>query len=629
MPLIRLENDDVIGLVKTSLDAHTLGLNALREMLVSCGYKVIIANNAIAAALENIDRSIHFDIFEGWVQDNHITRLGFSYRLDPADAHRHFFALYRQLYNRQMLAFVGGPIRTVYFAGLPGACMRVERDFGRDVPTFRGDESPLETLERVGVAAMRIPRNIVEGSVYDDQRLDFGKALIEKGEYHQLQPVDRSSYADYGTKTDHVVKRIRHCIAHQLPPLTRVHVGPYDPERKVALQMFKQWLMQLRDSQLLDVVSLGVSQLTQSSFGEAWGDKSNGGGIPINSAEEYYELAQIGLPMLMRTYAGTRDIPKLAEIHEKSLNIAWHALSFWWFCQIDGRGPYGVLTNLTQHLETLRYIAKTDKPYEPNIPHHFAFRGGDDVSYVLSAYLAAKTAKQQGVPYLILQVMLNTPKNTWGVQDLAKAKALLRLVRLLEDDTFKVFLQPRAGLDYFSPDLNKARVQLAAVTAMMDDIDPFNIHSPHIIHVVSYSEASHLAGPNTIIESLKITQAALRAYRQARQVGEVEHMGYNKEVLERTNKLYQQVRDVLAIIDRYFPDSYSPKDLYQIFAAGFMPVPYLWHNQEEFRHAIQWKTKSVNGGVQVVDENGQIISPFERAKVAAVQLDKMQLLERL
>jgi hypothetical protein len=91
------------------------------------------------------------------------------------------------------------------------------------------------------------------------------------------------------------------------------------------------------------------------------------------------------------------------------------------------------LQNLREHLETLDFIAASGKPFEPNIPHHFSFRGGDDVTYILSAYLAARTAKSRGVKTLILQNMLNTPKYTLGVADLAKSRAMLRLVRTLED----------------------------------------------------------------------------------------------------------------------------------------------------------------------------------------------------
>jgi len=51
-------------------------------------------------------------------------------------------------------------------------------------------------------------------------------------------------------------------------------------------------------------------------------------------------------------------------------------------------------------------------------------------------------------------------------------------------------------------DLQKAKAQLAAVTALMDDIEPQDPNSPPIIHVVSYCEASHLADPAAVNESI-------------------------------------------------------------------------------------------------------------------------------
>ena len=40
---------------------------------------------------------------------------------------------------------------------------------------------------------------------------------------------------------------------------------------------------------------------------------------------------------------------------------------------------------------------------------------------------------------------------------------------------------------------------------MMNDIEPWNEFGPDIIHVVSYCEAVHLATPDYIDESIKIT----------------------------------------------------------------------------------------------------------------------------
>jgi len=313
-------------------------------------------------------------------------------------------------------------------------------------------------------------------------------------------------------------------------------------------------------------------QLTQSNFGEYWEDMPNGGGVPINSPEEYRSVWSACRPLLVRTYAGTKNIPKLAEIHENTLNICWHALSLWWFNKLDGRGPYDLYTNLKQHIETLKYIAATGKPFEPNVSHHFAFRGADDVTYIVSAYLAAKLAKKMGIKTLILQNMLNTPRSTWGINDLAKSRALTALIKELEDPGFKVFLQPRAGLDYFKPDLFEAKVQLAAVTALMDDIDPRNENSPPIIHVVSYSEAVHLATPDIINESIKITQHSLIKYRELRRSGKTEDMSKNADVKNRMHELFDSARTIISGIESHISNPYSAEGFYKIFTSGFLPV---------------------------------------------------------
>jgi hypothetical protein len=275
----------------------------------------------------------------------------------------------------------------------------------------------------------------------------------------------------------------------------------------------------------------------------------------------------------------------------------------------------------------LAFIAETNKPFEANVPHHFAFRGADDVTYVVTAYLAARLAKQMGIRTFILQNMLNTPRMTWGIQDLAKSRALLEVVRTLEDQDFRVLLQPRAGLDYFKPDLYEARIQLASVTALMDDIEPYDEASPSLIHVVSYSEASHLATPAVIEESIRITQCALNRYRDLRRKGDVDDMGRHAGVRERTAELVQSARKVIDAIERSVPDPYSAEGFYTLFVAGFLPLPYLWGDQEEFKYTKDWVTRPVKGGILLMDDQGlQPMSTGERIARAQGHLDHARFL---
>lgn len=600
---------DIFAFIKPSLDAHTLGLISAAELLRDCGYEVIIGDEIISEAMDNIKHEPNQQRVLDWIIENKVTHIGISYRLDEDEAVNMVGYLMNRLKGENMLYYQGGPIKSVIFAGLPHTCEVISKVHKGFIKTFKGGESVAETLSKMGVPKERIPRDILEGSQYDDLRMEFGKEIIKSHKYDTFKPVDRATYEEYGTFDDTVEKRLNAQKTGPFVPLMRAHVGPYSSSvsREESVKQFISWAKYLAD-RYLDILSIGTSQLTQSNFGEDWGGRPNGGGVPINSPEEYRMIWEASRPLLLRTYAGTKNIPELARIYEETINICWHALSLWWFNKLDGRGPYDLYTNLKQHIETLKYIASTGKPFEPNVPHHFAFRGADDVTYIVSAYLAAKLAKNMGIKTLILQNMLNTPRYTWGIQDLAKSRAMLTLVKSLEDSNFKVILQPRAGLDYFKPDLEEAKIQLAAVTALMDDIDPHDETSPPIIHVVSYSEASHLATPDVINESIQITQYSLQKYRELRWNGKIEDMSKNEDVQKRMVELIDSANTIILGIEKYIDNPYSAEGFYKIFAAGFLPVPYLWGEVDEFKYARALKTKPVRGSVKVVDEEGKILT---------------------
>ena len=312
--------------------------------------------------------------------------------------------------------------------------------------------------------------------------------------------------------------------------------------------------------------------------------------------------------MLIRAYSGTNRVPQVAESLERSLNICWHALSLWWFNKMDGRGPLSAQEGLRQHLQTLSYIAKTGKPFEPNVPHHFSFRGGDDVTYVVSGILAVRVAKRHGIQHLILQNMMNTLKATSGRRDLVKARAMLQLARELEDDHFHVIYQPRAGLDYFSPDLEKAKRQLAAVTALMCDVEPNDESSPRIIHVVSYSEAVHLADPPVIDESARITRAAYRHYTDYRKKTGLLDMVLDPDIDEEVAEMKNEVRLVINDMEKKIPALYTPEGLYQVLKMGYFPIPGLWGQREEFPMATNWTVRYMNGGFSVADAQNKKMS---------------------
>src|SRR3989339_758106 len=533
-----MRSDEVFGFLRPAIDAHTLGLSMAVQLLHDCNYTPLVANAAVCEAANEPAQANNSALIAQWITETRITRLGFSYRLDPVQAAALFGKLMYQIKSHRLLAEDGGKITHLYFAGLPEACARVHREQGDRVILFIGDETPGETLEKLGIPPAVRPAHMTGEIEYDTMRIAFARDLLKQGKHLEIKPVDRSGCKDLGSPHEHLAGRLEQSMRSRQLPLMRALVGPYLPNRDEAVRLFLEWSSQLAKAGFLDVLSIGTSQLSQSAFGEPWEGKQNGGGGPVNAA------------------AG--------------------------------------------------------KPFEANVPHHFSFRGADDCTYVAAGVVAARVAKSLGIRHYVLQIMLNTPKYTWGIQDLAKARALLYLVRRLEDKNFTVILQPRAGLDYFSPDLEKAKVQLAAVTALMDDIEPRNTQSPAMVHVVSYSEAAHLATPAVVNESIKITRAALNAYRTLKAQGKAMDMASHAETAARTQELIADASALLAAIEKAVPAPYSPQGLYDMFATGFFPVPYLWECKEEFARAIAWPTRVVHGSVKCVDDTGKPLPVQER-----------------
>lgn len=612
--IFETNHGDVIGLAKTGIDAHTLGISRIEEILIESGFKTVSSSDILSKAFSNPQVPGNFSLIRNWISENRISVLGFSYRLSTDSAVTTFQKLMDQLINGNFFTDQKGPLKRVCFAGLPEASRTVKNRYGDRVSVFFGDESVVESLAILGIDPSLAPKSITEIHPYDSFLKDFGNDILKNGDFSSVFPIDRSSSKNYGTYEERLIDRIEHGRKNNLPPLIRAHAGPYSENRLEAVKEFISWAKKLSMSGYLDILSIGTSQLTQERFNEDWEGRPNGGGVPINLPEEYKMISTASRPMLVRTYSGTANIKELAKIYEDTINISWHALSLWWFSQIDGRGPNSVSDNLKEHIDTIRYIATTGKPYEANVSHHFAFRGSDDISYIVSAVLAARSAKKLGIHDFILQIMLNDPKHTWGINDLAKAGATLELVREAEDAGFSVYLQTRAGLDYLSHNLETAKAQLASVTALMDDIEPDNPRSPDIIHVVSYSEGNYLATPEIIDESIKITRYSLDIYRKMKATGDTFDIRHNSDMINRKKYLLSGARHVLGSIEKCIKDPYSAEGLFEIFRMGFLPVPQLRYCREEFPDAIRWKTKLKNGCVDIY-ENGKIISPEERMEI--------------
>lgn len=231
MATARIDRGDCFGLARPAVDAHTLGLTSLAQMLSDCGYQCILSDSKISTCLNAPEAPGNLDCLSRWIKDHRITILGFSYRLDPQDGVRSIARLVNGLKARRLLKEMGGPIRAIFFAGLPQTCKLVRDMIPEVSAVFKGDETASETLERLGVDASAIPEELTGCVRYDEDRLAFGRELIRKGDYLAVKPVDRSGYREFGTRQETLMARLQHGAQHDFPPLMRAHVGPYLPDR--------------------------------------------------------------------------------------------------------------------------------------------------------------------------------------------------------------------------------------------------------------------------------------------------------------------------------------------------------------------------------------------------------------
>jgi hypothetical protein len=612
-----LDDADIIGFLDPAADSRSLGsLVAIEQMLEACGLETIWAGREICEAADKASSMAAARSLGNWIKGRGVTAVVYGCRREPELALRLLSDFLVALKSTRSLATEGGRVRTLFFAGLSETCDIVRERFPAVSGVFRGDEGPAEIIEILGLPRSLLPDRAARDIAYDEARIAFGRELVEKGEYLSVGPVDRKGSRRFGQRGDGIAARIAHGAARGLPPIVCATVGAFLPDRKEALDLLRVRAASLARSGLLDVLNIRTSRLSRSEFGRNWEGMVDGGGVPIRTPEEFAEIWRAARPMLLRSPAGARDVESAARILEESLDAAWQAFSLWWTCLIDRRGPNSVAENISQHLAAIKSVAADEKPVEPDAPHRFAARGGDDLTYVLSGLVAAKAAKAAGVQKLILPISIGAAGRTWSLEDLAKARALLHLVRELEDADFKVYLRAKSDpTDSFrSP--GEAKARLAAATALMDDIEPGDASSPQIIHVASYSEGSTPSNPDAIDESIRIARHALEAYRANREAGGVEDMSSNPQVLLRTSELLRDTRNAIGAIESSIAFPYGATGLYEILASGFFAAPDLPECREEFAAAVRWRTRPIGGAIVAVDERGATIPAADRIAVA-------------
>jgi len=386
-------------------------------------------------------------------------------------------------------------------------------------------------------------------------------------------------------------------------PLLRHHFGL--PE----MELTRAGIEQIAAARVLDVISLGIDQDAQENFfhPERQDARRKGaGGVPVRSREDYEALfaaSRSGNYPLLRTYSGTDDFIRLAELYTETIHNAWCAIPLFWFNQMDGRGPWDLEGSIREHQQVMRWYGERGMPVELNEPHHWGMRDAPDVIYVVAAYLAAYNARANGVQDYIAQFMFNSPPGTSDAMDLAKMLAVLRLLEPLQGADFRVWKQTRTGLLSYPLDLPAARAHLAASIYVQMAL------KPHIIHVVGHTEADHAATPADVIEACKMaTRVIENALKGAPDM--TQDTAVQQRVSDLTAEAIVTLRAIRELAPATVADPLSDAaTLAKAVQVGILDAPQL-RNNPFAKGTIQ--TRILNGACCAVNEEGQALTEAER-----------------
>lgn len=396
-----------------------------------------------------------------------------------------------------------------------------------------------------------------------------------------------------------LLERIR---ANSPYPILRHHFGLPSLEDTI------EGVRKIAEAKVLDVISIGPDQNAQESFfrPEEMKDELTGaGGVPIRSKkdlEKIYSSSRTGNFPLLRCYSGTRDLIKWAEMLQETIKNAWAAIPLCWYSVLDKRSNRTLTEAIKENQSAMRWHAERGIPVEVNEAHHWGLRDAPDVITVASAFLAAYNAKAMGVRHYIAQLMLNNPPSTSGKADLGKMLAILELINSLEDENFAVYRQIRTGLASLSSDMLIAKGQLASSIQLGLTL------SPHIVHVVGFSEGDHAANSDDVIESCKIAQGVIRNF----------NLGFpnflaDEEVLARKEHLVKEAKLLISAIKNLGAKDrdplIDPEVIAKAIKIGLLDAPHLKGNPHAYGKI---KTRMINGGCEAVNDNGIPISEEER-----------------
>jgi len=535
---------------------HVAGISNFLRLAEAAGWQTVFLGPAVP-----IER-----VLESARQEN-ADMVGVSYRLTPETGER----LLGQFAEAASELHEGG-VRFV-FGGTPPVAEKASR-LGFFERIFDGSESPEEVL------------TFLKGQTgLDQSATNYPQSTMQRIYWKSPYPLLRHHFG--------------------LPTMEATLLG----------------VVKIAEAKALDVISLGIDQDAQENFfhPERQDPRRTGaGGVPVRSPEDYralYAASRRGNFPLLRTYSGTDDFIRLAEMYVETIHTAWCAIPLFWFNQMDGRGPWDLEGSIRQHQQVMAWYGKAGIPVELNEPHHWGMRDAPDVIFVVSAFLSAYNARRFGVRDYIAQLMFNSPPGLSDAMDLAKMLAVLEMISALTpgpssegrggqgEAEFRIWRQTRSGLLSYPLNPAAARGHLAVSVYLQMAL------KPHIVHIVGHTEAHHAATAEDVIEASQIARRAIENAERG-----APDMTCDPAVQRRKDELISEARITLeairALADSGVPDPWlDAASLAKAVTSGILDAPHLKNNP--FARG-QIRTNTIDGKCVAVDSNGHPMIESDR-----------------
>jgi methylmalonyl-CoA mutase cobalamin-binding subunit len=522
-------------------DIHVAGLLKFLSIAEEIGYETIFLGPTISV-----------EDMVGHIEEYDPDIVGVSYRLSPESAKKHLTQLKDLIEERQLAD------RIYIFGGTP-ATASVAQEIGIFDKLFVGGEPKEEVVKYLtGKGAEKIQH--------------FPDNLVDRIEWKR--------------------------------PILRHHFGlPF-------LEETVEGVREIAEAGVLDIISIGPDQDAQEHFfhPERQRVESEGdGGVPLRTPEDLiriYEASRYGNYPLLRCYAGTNDLTKMAKMYLDTIKNAWCAIPLTWYSVLDGRSERLLQEAVRENQELMNWHAERGIPVEVNESHQWSLRRAPDTIAVAMAYIAAYNAKKMGVKDYVSQYMFNTPGETSPKMDLGKMLAKIEMIESLHDETFRSYRQVRSGLLSFPTDTAMAKGQLVTSITVAMNLDP------HIVHVVAYCEGEQIATPKEIIESCKMIQQVVKNYEMG-----FPDMTLDRHVQTRKQELIKEARvliDAIGSLDTSQDSLVDSGILTRAVEMGLLDAPDLKGNKCA-KGSIH--TEMIGGACYAVDpETGEKLDEASRVK---------------